>query len=112
MSKPGKDRANPHNIAKRDERDAIETAVNALDGPRAPEGERPEALAQFAQSAREGEESPKEETADRETAPRPTSNRDKHEVAERLLRKGAEGQAPDPHEEGADRLPDRIIDRG
>lgn len=106
MSKPGKDRANPHNIAKRDERDAIEAAVNALDG------ERPEALAQFARSAREGEQSSKEKTADRETTPRPTSNRDKHEVAERLLRKGTEGETPDPREEGADKPPDRIIDRG
>lgn len=112
MSKPGKDRANPHNIAKRDERDAIEAAVNALDGARETEGERPEALAQFARSAREGEQSSKEKTADRETTPRPTSNRDKHEVAERLLHKGAEGETPDPREEGADKLPDRIIDRG
>ena len=104
--------------ARREEREALESAVKALEGEAAPGGkarsggERPEALSQFAESARHGEESPKEQTADRETAPRPTSNREKHEVAERLLHKGAEGDTPDPHEEGADRLPDRIIDRG
>lgn len=92
--------------ASREERDALESAVNAL------EGERPEALRQFAQSAREGEESPKSPTADRETAPKPTSNADKHGVATRLLNEGAEGEHPDPHEEGVDRLPDRILDRG
>lgn len=113
LNKPGKDRVNPHNIAKRDERDALETVVNTLDGTERVEGEqRPEALAQFAKSARKGEKSPKENTADKETAPRPTANRDKHEVAERLLHKGAKGETPDPQEEGADRLPDRIIDRG
>ncbi|WP_421695324.1 hypothetical protein [Aestuariivirga sp.] len=92
--------------AKREEKEALETAVSAL------EGERPEALAQFAESARDGEESPKELTADEETAPRPTSNRDKHDVATRLLHEGAEGEHPDPKAEGVDKLPDRIIDRG
>jgi hypothetical protein len=103
--------------AKREERDALETAVNELEGE-APEkgkkkegGERPEALAQFAQSAREGEDSPKENEADQETAPEPASNADKHDVATRLLNEGAEGNHPDPHEEGVDKLPDRIIDR-
>lgn len=111
MSEP-KDQAangpkrNPAAKAKREEREAIETAVNALDG------ERPEALAQFAQSARDGEDSPKKPTADTETAPRPTSNKDKHAVATRLLSDGAEGEHPDPHEEGVDKLPDRILDRG
>ena len=74
--------------------------------------QRPEALAQFAQSARDGEESPKKPTADEETAPRTDLNADKHEVATRLLNEGAEGEHPDPHEEGVDKLPDRIIDRG
>jgi hypothetical protein len=102
--------------AKREERDALETAVNELEGE-APEtvkkegGERPEALAQFAQSAREGEDSPKENEADQDTAPEPASNADKHDVATRLLNEGAEGNHPDPHEEGVDKLPDRIIDR-
>ncbi len=95
--------------AKREERDAIATAVEALEGTN---GERPEALAQFAESAREGEDSPKPLTADRETKARPTANSDKHDVATRLLHEGAEGEHPDPQEEGVDRLPDRIIDRG
>lgn len=72
------------------------------------EGEQPEALAQFAQSARKGEESPKKPEADAETTPRPADNKDKHEVATRLLHEGAEGRHPDPQEEGADKLPDRI----
>jgi hypothetical protein len=109
-SRAGKDRAAQ---TRRDEKDAIESAVSALDGP-APDtaGERPEALSQLAQSAREGERSPKDIAADIETAPEPQSNVDKHDVASRILKKAAEGEHPDPREEGADRLPDRIIDRG
>jgi hypothetical protein len=116
--RPPQPSAKPDDSVKREERDALETAVNALEGE-APEkgkekqesGERPEALAQFAQSAREGEDSPKKPTADEETAPEPTSNADKHDVATRLLNEGAEGKHPDPHEEGVDKLPDRITDR-
>ena len=96
--------------AKREERNALHQAVNALDDEHG--GERPEALRQFAESAREGEDSPKPLTADRQTAPRPVSNKDKHGVATRILHDGAEGEHPDPKEEGADRLPDRIVDRG
>jgi hypothetical protein len=33
-------------------------------------------------------------------------------VATRILHEGAEGEHPDPHAEGVDQLPDRIIDRG
>ena len=113
--RPPQPATKPGENAKRDERDALETAVNALDGE-APEkekgGERPEALAQFAQSARKGEDSPKEPSADEEKPAEPTSNADKHEVATRLLNEGAEGKHPDPHEEGVDKLPDRINDRG
>ena len=76
------------------------------------DGERPEALRQFAQSAREGEDSPKPLRADRKTAPKPASNEDKHEVATRILHDGAEGDHPDPEDEGVNRLPDRITDRG
>jgi hypothetical protein len=97
--------------AKREERDALASAVESLEG-NGGKDQRPEALRQFAESAREGEESPKPLTADRKTAPRPASNRDKHEVATRILHDGAEGEHPDPKEEGADRLPDRIVDRG
>ena len=97
--------------AKREERDALASAVHALEGDSG-KGQRPEALRQFAESAREGEDSPKPLTADRQTAPRPVSNKDKHGVATRILHDGAEGEHPDPKEEGADRLPDRIVDRG
>lgn len=110
-----KDRKRPESPPnpRREERDALETAVSALEGGAKDEqGQRPEALAQFAQSARDGEKSPKKPTADAETAARPTDNADKHEVATRLLNEGAEGEHPDPHEEGVDRLPDRILDRG
>jgi hypothetical protein len=115
--RPPQPSAKPGEGPKREERDALQKAVNELEG-RAPHkekqdgGERPEALAQFAQSARKGEDSPKENQADQETAPEPTSNADKHDVATRLLNEGAEGKHPDPHEEGIDKLPDRIIDRG
>jgi len=75
-------------------------------------GQRPEALAEFAQSAREGndEKASKTLSADEHTAPIPTSNRDKHEVAERLLHEGVEGEHPDPKKKGVDKLPDRIIE--
>ena len=112
--RPPQPAAKPGESAKREERDALETAVNALEGEaheKEDAGERPEALAQFAQSARKGEDSPKKPNADEETAPEPASNADKHDVATRLLNEGAEGKHPDPHEEGVDRLPDRIIDR-
>ena len=55
-----------------------------LFGPGAAD-ERPEALAQFAESAR-GQKS-KKLTADEHTAPIPTDNREKHKVAETLLNK-------------------------
>lgn len=95
--------------AKREERDALHAAVNALDDR---DGQRPEALRQFAESARDGEDSPKSLTADAETRPRPVSNTEKHKVATRLLHEGAEGAHPDPEAEGVDQLPDRIRDRG
>jgi len=94
---------------KADEREALQAAVNDL-GDR--DGQRPEALRQFAESARQGEDAPKDLKADGETAPRPTSNKVKHKVATRILHEGAEGEHPDPHAEGVDQLPDRIIDRG
>lgn len=99
----------PKKPGKREETDALQQAVNDL-GDR--DGQRPEPLRQFAESAREGEDAPKELEADAETRPRPVSNRTKHEVATRLLHEGAEGEHPDPKAEGVDQLPDRIIDRG
>lgn len=78
-----------------------------------PEGERPEALAQFGQSAREENagQSPKGLVADGETAPVPTDNSAKHDVATRLLNDGAHGGEPDPDAAGEDRLPDRITQK-
>ena len=76
-------------------------------------GQRPEALAQFAESSRtdtKGAAKPKPISADEHTEPMPTSNRDKHDVATRLLNEGAEGEQPDPKEEGINKLPDRITD--
>jgi hypothetical protein len=102
-------RKDPAREARREEKDALQTAVNDLEDK---DGQRPEALRQFAQSAREGEDSRKDLEADAETAPRPASNAVKHKVATRILHDGAEGEHPDPRAEGADQLPDRIIDRG
>ena len=99
----------PKKPGKRDERDALQQAVNDLGDQ---DGQRPEALRQLAESARDGEDAPKDLEADGETAPRPSSNKVKHKVATRILHEGAEGEHPDPHAEGLDQLPDRVIDRG
>jgi hypothetical protein len=79
---------------------------------RDPGGERPESLAQFAQSARQknSDKVPKPLKADEHTAPIPTSNRDKHQVATELLQQGALEEEPDPQDAGVEKLPDRIID--
>ena len=97
-----------------EEQDTLQKAVNDLEdkGGQRPEGERPEALRQFAESARDGEAAPKDLDADGDTAPTPTSNKVKHKVAARILHGGAKGEHPDPKAEGVDQLPDRIIDRG
>jgi hypothetical protein len=94
--------------AKSEERDTLRKAVNALDGE---DGQQPEALSQFAESARKGEESPKDMEARRQTSPKPASNTLKHKVATSILHDGANGEVPDPKEQGVDRLPDRITDR-
>ena len=101
-----------------EERRALEQAQRELDtsseGRRTvaptPEGERPEALAQFGQAAREENsgKSPKDIVADDETAPIPTDNPTKHDVATKLLNDGAHGRDPDPDAAGEDKLPDRI----
>ena len=72
--------------------------------------QRPEALAQFGESAREENpaQSSKSLKANAETSPVPTDNRDKHDVATRLLNDGAHGVKPDPDVAGEDRLPNRI----
>lgn len=59
--------------------------------------ERPEALAQFAKAAttREAKKAARPLTADENTSPIPTpDNADKHVIAEALLNRGAEGEAP------------------
>ena len=77
-----------------------------------PGGERPESLAQFAQSVRQknSDKAPKPLQADEHTAPIPTSNREKHQVATELLQQGALEEEPDPQDAGVEKLPDRIID--
>ena len=73
-------------------------------------GVRPEALAQFAKAAKRQEtaKAPRSLTADQNTSPIPTDNVDKHDIAETLLHRGAQGEAPDPEAAGEDKLPDRI----
>ena len=72
--------------------------------------QRPEALAQFAETART--EMRKERpglVADNDTAPIPTSSKAKDEAATKVLQEGATGE--DHGSEAAiDRLPDRIIE--
>lgn len=99
----------PKTPGKTAEREVLQQAVNDLGDQ---DGQRPEALRQFAESAREGEDSSKELEADGKTKPQATSNKVKHKVATRILHDGAEGEHPDPKAEGVDELPDRIIDRG
>ena len=76
--------------------------------------QRPEALAKFAQSAREknkahaGHASGKDElTADRHTKPIPTDPDKKQDAATRVLREGATGK-DHGSDEVIDKLPDRI----
>jgi len=72
--------------------------------------ERPEALAQFAESARRGEEAGVTGlTATAHTAPIPTDPKLKDEAATRVLAEGATGQDL-AAEEYVDSLPDRIIE--
>ncbi|MBK1867846.1 hypothetical protein [Taklimakanibacter albus] len=72
--------------------------------------ERPEALAQFAESARHGEQAGVTgPTATARTAPIPTDPKLKDEAATRVLAEGATGEDL-AAEEYVDRLPDRIIE--
>lgn len=71
--------------------------------------ERPEALAQFAESAREGErEGVKGPWATKATEPIPTDPKAKQEAATRILAEGATGEDFNS-EEAVDALPDRIL---
>jgi hypothetical protein len=72
--------------------------------------QRPEALAQFAETART--EKRKERpglVADNDTAPIPTNSKAKDEAATKVLQEGATGE-DHGSEEAIDRLPDRIIE--
>lgn len=72
--------------------------------------ERPEALAQFAESARRGERAGVAGlTATDATAPIPTESKAKDEAATRVLAEGATGEDLSA-DEYVDRLPDRILD--
>lgn len=72
--------------------------------------ERPEALAQFAESARRGEQAGVTgPTATARTAPIPTDPQLTDEAATRVLAEGATGEDLNA-EEYVDRLPDRIIE--
>lgn len=71
--------------------------------------QQPEALAKLAEATAKqtaGKEGASL-TANSDTKPIPTQNQIKHDVAEKLLRAGAEGSDPDPKAAGEDRLPDR-----
>jgi hypothetical protein len=71
--------------------------------------ERPEALAQFAESAREGErEGVKGISATKATEPIPTDPKAKQEAATRILAEGATGEDLNS-EEAVNALPDRIL---
>lgn len=72
--------------------------------------ERPEALAQFAETARVGErEGVKGLKATRATEPIPTDPKAKQDAATRVLAEGATGEDLNA-EEAVDALPDRILD--
>ena len=74
--------------------------------------QQPEALAQFAESARQAEKTDagKPLYADSHTIPSPASNSIKHGVATELLNEGAHGEKVDPPMAGMDALPDRIVE--
>jgi hypothetical protein len=75
--------------------------------------QQPEALAELAQTAREGipGDGDRSLKADSHDKPVPTDNALKHDVAETLLSAGAHGNQIDPHEAHVDQLPDRTRSR-
>ena len=75
-----------------------------------PRKERPEALATFAEAARQKGKKPEDLglEADENTAPIPTDPDKKQEAATKVLHEGATGEDTGA-EEAIDRLPDRII---
>jgi hypothetical protein len=72
--------------------------------------QRPEALAEFAESARHPDETiakkGKQQNADKHTSPKPEDNAKKHDAATKVLREGATGR-----DEGADEAVQRTQDR-
>lgn len=72
--------------------------------------QRPEALAQFAETARTEKRRDRPGlVADQSTAPIPTSSDAKDEAATKVLQEGATGREHGA-EEAIDKLPDRIFD--
>jgi hypothetical protein len=75
-----------------------------------PKKQRPEALAQFAETARTKKRKERPGLiADKDTAPIPTDSRAKDDAATKVLQEGATGKDHGA-EEAIDRLPDRIIE--
>lgn len=76
--------------------------------------ERPEALAEFAETARREKQKgpvPKPLTANEHTMPIPEDNAKKHDAATRVLQEGATGEDRGA-EEAVRRTQDRIIESG
>ena len=73
--------------------------------------ERPEALATFAEAARQGGKKPDDVglEADENTAPLPTDPKKKQRAAAKVLHEGATGEDTGA-DEAVDDLPDRIIE--
>ena len=78
-----------------------------------PKEQQPEALAEFAQTARSADPKGEKKSldADQHTKPIPTPNAAKHEAAADILKKGAEGEQDEVDvETEVEDLPDRIAD--
>jgi hypothetical protein len=71
--------------------------------------QQPEALARLGEATQDQAQGKEGAplVANARNAPIPTENETKHDVAEKLLREGAEGEEPDPKTAGEHRLPDR-----
>jgi hypothetical protein len=76
---------------------------------KARKGERPEALASFAEASRPGGKKPPGLLADEHTAPVPTDSKMKDKAAKKVLQEGVTHEDKGA-EEAIDRLPDRIIE--
>jgi hypothetical protein len=74
-------------------------------------GQRPEALATFAEAARHDGVKPSKLglTADKHTEPIPTNSKDKDIAATKVLQEGVTGEDKGA-EEAIDKLPDRILE--